>query len=42
MIALRKRLELENEYLREEVTGAGAFGELIGQSSGLEAIGASN
>ena len=35
---LRKQLELENEYLREEVTGAGAFGELIGQSSALEAI----
>jgi transcriptional regulator with GAF, ATPase, and Fis domain len=35
--ALRKRLELENEYLREEVTGAGAFGELIGQSPALEA-----
>ena len=28
---LRKRLELENEYLREEIAGAGAFGELIGQ-----------
>ena len=39
---LRKRLELENEYLREEVTGAGAFGELIGQSSALEAIARSN
>jgi transcriptional regulator with GAF, ATPase, and Fis domain len=36
--ALRKRLELENEYLREEVTGAGAFGELIGQSPALEAV----
>jgi transcriptional regulator with GAF, ATPase, and Fis domain len=35
---LRRRLELENEYLREEVTGAGAFGELIGQSSALEAV----
>jgi transcriptional regulator with GAF, ATPase, and Fis domain len=36
--ALRKRLELENEYLREEVTGAGAFGELIGHSPALEAV----
>jgi transcriptional regulator with GAF, ATPase, and Fis domain len=36
--ALRRQLELENEYLREEVTGAGAFGELIGQSSALEAV----
>jgi transcriptional regulator with GAF, ATPase, and Fis domain len=36
--ALRKRLELENEYLREEVTRTGAFGELIGQSPALEAV----
>jgi transcriptional regulator with GAF, ATPase, and Fis domain len=36
--ALRKRLELENEYLREEVTRAGAFGELVGQSPALEAL----
>ena len=36
--ALHKRLELENEYLREEVTGTGAFGELIGQSPALEAM----
>lgn len=36
--ALRKRLELENQYLREEVTGAGAFGELVGQSPALEAV----
>jgi transcriptional regulator with GAF, ATPase, and Fis domain len=36
--ALRKRLELENEYLREEVTGSAAFGELIGQSPALEAV----
>jgi len=26
--ALRKRLELENEYLRAEVSGTGTFGEL--------------
>ncbi|HYT91363.1 MAG TPA: sigma 54-interacting transcriptional regulator [Gemmataceae bacterium] len=36
--ALQKRLELENEYLREEVTRAGAFGELLGQSPALEAV----
>jgi transcriptional regulator with GAF, ATPase, and Fis domain len=36
--ALRKKVELENEYLREEVTGTGAFGELIGQSPALEAV----
>jgi transcriptional regulator with GAF, ATPase, and Fis domain len=35
---LQKGLELENEYLREEVTRAGAFGELIGQSPALEAV----
>jgi len=36
--ALRKRLELENEYLREEAVGARAFGELIGQSAALKAV----
>lgn len=36
--ALRKRLELENEYLREEVSGPGAFGELVGQSPALETV----
>lgn len=36
--SLRKRLEMENEYLREEVSGAGAFGDLIGQSAALEAV----
>lgn len=36
--ALRKRLELENEYLREQAIGATAFGDLIGQSAALEAI----
>jgi transcriptional regulator with GAF, ATPase, and Fis domain len=35
---LRAKLELENEYLREEVTRAGAFGELIGQGPALEAV----
>ena len=36
--ALRKRLELENEYLRVEVSGTGTFGELIGQSSALQTV----
>ncbi|MGL4419810.1 MAG: GAF domain-containing protein, partial [Gemmataceae bacterium] len=36
--ALKKRLELENEYLREEVTRSGVFGELVGQSPALEAV----
>ena len=35
---LRKRLEEENEYLREEVTRAGAFGELVGQGPALGAV----
>src|SRR5262245_44232460 len=35
---LRARLELENEYLREEVTRAGDFGELIGQGPALGAV----
>src|SRR5262245_5021507 len=35
---LKRRLELENEYLREEVTSAGAFGELIGRGPALEAV----
>ena len=35
---LKKRLELENEYLREEVTRSGAFGELVGQSPALEVV----
>src|SRR3984893_17069454 len=36
--ALRKQLEQENEYLREEVTRAGAFGELVGHSPALQAV----
>jgi transcriptional regulator with GAF, ATPase, and Fis domain len=35
---LRARLELENEYLREEVTRTGAFGELVGQGPALGAV----
>jgi transcriptional regulator with GAF, ATPase, and Fis domain len=34
----RARLEMENEYLREEVARAGAFGELVGQGPALEAL----
>jgi transcriptional regulator with GAF, ATPase, and Fis domain len=35
---LSRRLERENEYLREEVTRAGAFGELVGRGPALEAV----
>ncbi|OYP31612.1 sigma 54-interacting transcriptional regulator [Rhodopirellula sp. MGV] len=35
--SLRRRLELENEYLREEV-GEVSFGELVGQSAALQTI----
>jgi transcriptional regulator with GAF, ATPase, and Fis domain len=34
---LKKRLELENEYLRDEVTSA-VLGELVGRSPALEAV----
>jgi len=36
--ALRARLELENEYLREEVRGARQYGTIIGDSSALHTI----
>ena len=32
---LKRQLELENEYLREEVVAGGAFGEIIGSSAAL-------
>ncbi len=35
---LRRRLEEENEYLRDEVTRAGAFGELVGEGPALGAV----
>jgi transcriptional regulator with GAF, ATPase, and Fis domain len=35
---LSRRLEQENEYLRDEVTRAGAFGELVGRGPALEAL----
>ncbi len=36
--SLRKRLEQENEYLREEVQQAAMFGDLIGQAPALQAV----
>jgi len=36
---LKKRLELENEYLKEEVSGQESFGELVGRSSALHKVG---
>ena len=35
---LRRQLELENTYLREEVAEAQAFGEIVGQSPALRAV----
>ncbi len=35
---LRRRLELENEYLREEVKVAHGFGDMIGHSSALRKV----
>ncbi|WP_422928960.1 sigma 54-interacting transcriptional regulator [Singulisphaera sp. PoT] len=36
--SLRKKLEVENEYLKEEVEQAGTFGDLVGQSPALWAV----
>lgn len=36
--SLKKRLEQENEYLREEVQQTAAFGDLIGQAPALQAV----
>ncbi|MBL8853517.1 MAG: sigma 54-interacting transcriptional regulator [Planctomycetaceae bacterium] len=36
--SLKKRLEQENEYLREEVQQASVFGDLIGQAPALQAV----
>jgi len=36
--SLRTQLELENAYLKEEVTDARAFGEIVGQSAALRNI----
>ena len=35
---LRSQLELENEYLREEVKVAHAFGDIVGESSALRKV----
>ncbi len=35
---LKRRLEQENEYLREEVRQSTAFGDLLGQSPALQAV----
>lgn len=37
--SLKKRLEEENEYLREEVHSSSSYGELVGQSPALQAVG---
>jgi transcriptional regulator with GAF, ATPase, and Fis domain len=36
--SLKRRLEQENEYLREEVQQSAAFGDLIGQAPALQAV----
>ncbi len=36
--SLKQRLELENEYLREEVQESTAFGDLVGQSPALQVV----
>lgn len=36
--SLRQRLELERDYLREEVESAGSFGEILGRSPALERV----
>jgi transcriptional regulator with GAF, ATPase, and Fis domain len=35
---LQERLELENEYLREEINSAHGFGEIVGSSSALRKV----
>ncbi|MBT3200307.1 MAG: sigma 54-interacting transcriptional regulator [Phycisphaerales bacterium] len=35
---LRQKLELENEYLRQEISAEGAFGEMVGQSPALQGL----
>ncbi len=36
--SLKRRLELENEYLREEAHESSSYGELVGQSPALQAV----
>src|SRR5215469_1597893 len=38
IIELRRRLEVERDYLREEVKQALAFGEIVGQSTALRTV----
>jgi transcriptional regulator with GAF, ATPase, and Fis domain len=35
---LKRRLELENEYLREEISQSQAFGDIVGSSPGLNKV----
>jgi transcriptional regulator with GAF, ATPase, and Fis domain len=35
---LKRRLELQNEYLREEISQAQAFGDIVGSSPGLKKV----
>src|SRR4029077_13952103 len=35
---LKRRLELENEYLREEISQSQAFGDIVGSSPGLKMV----
>lgn len=35
---LRRKLELENEYLRQEISAEGAFYEMVGRSEALQAV----
>jgi hypothetical protein len=35
---LKRRLELENDYLREEVRAAGKFGAIVGESPALQKV----
>ena len=35
---LKRRLELENEYLREEISQSQAFGDIVGSSPGLKKV----
>lgn len=37
--SLRRRLELENEYLQDEVRQRESFGEIIGESSAIQKVG---
>ncbi len=36
--ALKRRLELDNAYLQEEVRGGGSFGDMVGKSAALDMV----